>query len=839
MLIEKHRPTTFEDFVGHEQIVKQLKTQIKNKQFQHQLFYGGAGLGKTTLAHVIAKALYGEGYKRNFFEFNASMDRGIDMIRNDIGNLAKRSMGFGNIQFKIIFLDEADSLTKDAQHALRRLMEEYHKQTIFVISCVAYDTKIYTPYGFRRVQNIQKEQVLTHKSVEINQALVLSKKKKLLKIKTLHGLEIDVTPEHKFLNCGKWVQAKDLQKHESIDIDIRSLFGNDLELTNQKLQIFNKQFIQDFSNWMVVDKKRPTKKIIDYIVKHRKKYALPQVVDLYNKLEFGVEYSMADISSIDNDKLKKHRYGNITKQLRELGALEKKHTNTNTKFIKIDKNLHSLGFNKMIEAINKEFEIQYSINDILYIYRHHHTFFNVDRVLDRLENVLNINTLQYDKVSALGRIMGYLYGDGHMTKNGGLYFAASNDDTLIKIRKDMMLLLDCEEKSMIIGHNGPQDSKGRGMWYKERILGYLFEYLGVPAGAKVSQTLKIPHICYSDKLLMKSFLQSVFDCECSNLKILPTNNKSVKNWGFGQRILKTMYKTQSRGFMDEVSDVLKHWFGIYNVIKNEDIDRDRDRDIKVKNLPKRISRSVCIMRDEDKIKIYQQIGSYYENYKIHYDILGYLKYKSYQRGYNFLCFDDWKIKHFKDDKIIDRIVSVEEKEGEFDVYDLSMKKTHSYISNGFISHNCNYIEKILDPIKSRCNVCQFNRLLDNDIKINIRNIANKENINLSVPNIKTILNTCNGDLRKAINMLEKVKDGGNLDDSHLYNQQLLKLSLEELIDLSFQEDPDKLLRKIHTEILNNKDYKGLVKVAATDYKMALMTNKVLQLQDLIVCLKDN
>ena len=72
----------------------------------------------------MAKELFGESFSQNFLELNASDERGIDVVRNTIKDFA-RTAPIGNTQFKIIFLDEADALTSDAQSALRRTIEKY------------------------------------------------------------------------------------------------------------------------------------------------------------------------------------------------------------------------------------------------------------------------------------------------------------------------------------------------------------------------------------------------------------------------------------------------------------------------------------------------------------------------------------------------------------------------------------------------------------------------------------------------------------------------------------------------------------------------------------------
>ncbi|HIH25661.1 replication factor C small subunit [Candidatus Woesearchaeota archaeon] len=131
---ERYRPKKFEDVTGQHDIVRRLKALVEQKNIPHLLFSGPAGVGKTTLALVIARELYGDDWKQNFLELNASNDRGIDVIRNEVKDFAK-TKGLANIPFKLILLDECDALTKEAQQALRRTMETYSSSCRFVLSC--------------------------------------------------------------------------------------------------------------------------------------------------------------------------------------------------------------------------------------------------------------------------------------------------------------------------------------------------------------------------------------------------------------------------------------------------------------------------------------------------------------------------------------------------------------------------------------------------------------------------------------------------------------------------------------------------------------------------------
>lgn len=132
LLIEKYRPATREEIVGNKEELDKIFDLVKSGNLPHMIFEGRAGVGKTSTAIVIAKQLFGEFYKSNFLELNASDERGINIVRNQIKTFAK-SAPF-NAQFKILLLDEADNMTSDAQQALRRTMEKYSEVTKFIFS---------------------------------------------------------------------------------------------------------------------------------------------------------------------------------------------------------------------------------------------------------------------------------------------------------------------------------------------------------------------------------------------------------------------------------------------------------------------------------------------------------------------------------------------------------------------------------------------------------------------------------------------------------------------------------------------------------------------------------
>ncbi len=144
---EKYRPQTFSEVRGQTHVVGKLEAFVKEKNMPHILFAGPAGVGKTTLSLVVAKQLFGDSWHENFLELNASDERGIDVIRNKVKDFA-RTKALGNVPFKIIYLDECDALTKEAQQALRRTMENYTTSCRFILSC-NYSSKIIDPIQSR------------------------------------------------------------------------------------------------------------------------------------------------------------------------------------------------------------------------------------------------------------------------------------------------------------------------------------------------------------------------------------------------------------------------------------------------------------------------------------------------------------------------------------------------------------------------------------------------------------------------------------------------------------------------------------------------------------------
>ena len=159
--VEKYRPRTVADVSQQEQVTSALRGAVESGALPHLLFHGPPGTGKTTTALALARDLFGARMQVRVLELNASDDRTIAAVRTQIkdfacsvaaGPGANAAAGPPLPPFKLIILDEADSMTAGAQAALRRIMETHAHHTRFCLVC-NYVSRIAVPLAFVQACN--------------------------------------------------------------------------------------------------------------------------------------------------------------------------------------------------------------------------------------------------------------------------------------------------------------------------------------------------------------------------------------------------------------------------------------------------------------------------------------------------------------------------------------------------------------------------------------------------------------------------------------------------------------------------------------------------------------
>ncbi len=599
--IEKYRPAKLEDVVGQKEIAERLQNYVKQHNCPNMLFSGTAGIGKTSAAVALAKELFGKEFERNFLELNASDTRGIDVVRGQIKDFA-RTLAF-NADFKIIFLDESDALTTDAQQALRRTMEKYTKTCRFVLSCVAPDTRIVLPEEvettigefMKKFEEKKQSQVITKNSdggIEKDQAICCIQQnpktlgKKVFELKTNTGRKVKATKDHRFLTNSGWKAVQDINLGDKLVV-FPHLEGTLFEENNQPIIDLNafKEFLLEKEAQKGYKKlgeaerfgeleSKEKQKIID---KAKELLRIVQSNEGLTKRESIVLGIISKNRRISRQKIQEKIGLSRIRTAQLLKELEKKC------FVKriIQKKEHSFEAiekqpiqirNKMDirNILEKEFGVKISYCGIKKHLERKTSFQGgFEGIIENL-NEKGLLGLGYgfEKIGAFTRIFGFLYGDGHITKRRERLIFTGNQDALQEVKKDLAVLgfsgseISTKQLNNII-RGRAFAGKTTSFYVDSNSLVKMLEFLGAPVGNKIVAPYKVPNwITNGTRFVKREFLRSLYGCEGYSPKIKNKNFASLS-----LRMHKSRHLKQNMiEFMEQIGELLKE-FEVESYIK--------------------------------------------------------------------------------------------------------------------------------------------------------------------------------------------------------------------------------------------------------------------------------
>lgn len=207
--VEKFRPQSLNQIVGQSTIINTLKFYVKTNNVPNLIFYGKKGSAKTSTIHALCKDLYGDEYKKYVLELNASHERGINTIRTKVKTMAQSKSS----KIKMIILDEADSMTKEAMFSLRMIMENYSHITRFCLIC-NYINKIIEPLRSRctifyfqplkhddikerlkQINGQENNKIIQYSNGDMRNAMMMVQYSKYENIEYLYGISENICDE--------------------------------------------------------------------------------------------------------------------------------------------------------------------------------------------------------------------------------------------------------------------------------------------------------------------------------------------------------------------------------------------------------------------------------------------------------------------------------------------------------------------------------------------------------------------------------------------------------------------------------------------------------------------
>ncbi len=303
-LVEFYRPKTLENIVLDSLNKEILKNIIETTYFPNLLFYGPPGTGKTTTIINLINAYQlkvGTKNKDLIIHLNASDERGIDIIRNQI-NFFVNSKPLFNDGMKFVILDEVDYMTKNAQQALRYLLQNYTSNVRFCLICnyiSKIDEGLQNEFIRLRFNQLPKDEIINFlHNISVSEKLNLSQKT-LSCIQKLYKSDI-----RSMIN---FIQSNHNMENETLNIIDNDVWEDLLNKINSREKFENiSNYIHLISIKYNIDKKNIIKDFLNYIIKTHPKYINSKFLDFVENLMHSqnqnqntyVNYLISKLSSL-------------------------------------------------------------------------------------------------------------------------------------------------------------------------------------------------------------------------------------------------------------------------------------------------------------------------------------------------------------------------------------------------------------------------------------------------------------------------------------------------------------------------------------------------------------
>jgi len=304
---EKFRPKKFEDIVLDNLNKQILKNIIDTSYFPNLLFYGPPGTGKTTTIINLINAYQDKLNNKNkdlIIHLNASDERGIDIIRNQI-NYFVNSKPLFNTGMKFVILDEVDYMTKNAQQALRYLLQNYSNNVRFCLICnyiSKIDEGLQNEFIRLRFNQLPKEDTIQFLTkISLSENLNMSQKM-LSSIQKLY--KSDIRSMINFMQSNQDLANLDIEEIKIIDNDVWIQLLN-MQLNRENIEKIQ-AFVQKISISYNIDKKNIIKDFLNYIIRNHSEYVNSKFLNFVENLMHSqiqnnnvyVNYSLSRLSSI-------------------------------------------------------------------------------------------------------------------------------------------------------------------------------------------------------------------------------------------------------------------------------------------------------------------------------------------------------------------------------------------------------------------------------------------------------------------------------------------------------------------------------------------------------------